>query len=118
MTLFLVILFFQLIFAEVDPRAYPTTSEFDIYEYYAGTLDTVTTLGERDAEEKVSRMTTEKFDISAKDLENIKIKFYALESQLVKRDPEYKKGKLITYRWKKIKNLIDEIGWEEIVKEY
>jgi hypothetical protein len=116
--LFLVISSLRFAFAELDPRAYPTESEFDVYEYYTGTLDAVITLGERDAEEKVTKMTAEKFDISIKDIENIEIKFSALESELLKRDSEYKKGELIIYRWKKVKKLIDEIGWEEILKGY
>jgi hypothetical protein len=114
--LFFVASTFSFVFAEVDLRVYPTEFEFEVYEYYAGTLDVVVNLGERNAQDKVARMTAEKFDISANDLDNIQNKFSALESELLKKDPGYEKGGLITYRWKKVKKLIDEIGWEEILR--
>ena len=112
----LVALTFSLAFAEIDPHAYPSEFEFDVYEYYTATLDVLVNLGERNAQEQVIIMATEKFKISTKDLEAIQDKFSALESALLERDPGYEKGKLITYRWKKIKELIDEIGWQEILQ--
>ncbi len=102
--------------AEVDPQSYPTEFEFDVYEYYAGTSDTLVALGERDAKDKTARMAAEKFEIDVKDIENIDIKFSALESELFKKGSGYEKGRLITFRWNKVKKLIDEIGWENIKK--
>ncbi len=112
----ILILSFRSAVAAVDPQSYPTEFEFDVYEYYAETSDMLVALGERDAKEKTARMAVEKFEINIKDLENIDIKFSALESELLKRDSEYEKGKLTTFRWKKVKKLIDEIGWENIIK--
>lgn len=106
----------QFVFAEVDPQSYPTKFEFDVYEYYVGTSDTLAALGERDAKDKTATMTAEKYEIKIKDIENIDIKFSALEAELLKRDSGYEKGRLITFRWKKVKELIDEIGWEKIIK--
>lgn len=116
MILFFVISSFHFVFAEIARRSYPTEFEFEVYEYYAGTLDVLVNLDERNAEEQVVRMTAEKFDLSVNDLENIEIKFSALESELLERDPGYEKGRLITYRWKKVKKLIDEIDWDEIAR--
>ena len=113
--LLILILSFGVAAAEVDPYAYPAECEFDAYEYYSGTVDTLMNFGDTNVENKVTKLTAERFNITTEGVGNIHKKFCALESELLKRDPEYKKGELITYRWKKVKKLIDEIGWKEVV---
>jgi len=116
--LLILILSFGVAAAEVDPYAYPTDSEFDAYEYYSGTVDTLMNFGDTNVENKVTKLTAEKFNLTTEDVGNIRKKFSALESELLQKKPEYKKGELMKYRWKKVKKLIDEISWEEIIKGY
>ena len=116
--LFIILVIFstQIASADVDMGSAPTRVEFDIYKYVMRNFRSAYSGNTMKTMEGIKESAASRYNVDIEDIDIIFSKFTILELQLMKKDPSYQMGSLMSYDWGEIRNIIDEVGWDEIME--